>query len=290
MNAVILASGNLGLNCLKKLHASIDIQCVLTDSKSAAIIEWCQNEMIPAFKGNPRTGMASQFLQQFEIEILFSINYLFLISKDILDNVKKYSFNIHGSLLPKYRGRTPHVWSIINNESETGLTVHLIDEGCDTGDIVLQKKVLITKDTSGYEVLQQFEKLYPEAINETLRMAVGENIVAIKQDHTKATFFGKRTPEDGIINWNWQKERIHNWVRAQAKPYPGAFTFYKNEKMVIHKIGMTGIGYHFEEPNGKILCMEFGKPVIKTPNGAISLLDFELNSNTEFVEGEILHA
>lgn len=290
MKAAILASGQLGLNCLKGLPVYVEVICVLADSKSTGIIEWCENKQVPLFKGNPRTGKAGEFLKQYEIDILFSINYLFVIQKDILDCVKKYAFNIHGSLLPKYRGRTPHVWSIINNETKTGLTVHLIDEGCDSGDIIFQKELNIAKEMTGYDVLQQFEQLYPDAIQETLKRAAEGKIFPLKQDHTKATYFGKRTPDDGAINWEWQKERIYNWVRAQARPYPGAFTFYGNEKMNIHKIAMTEIGFHYEDPNGKILSIEEGKPVVKTSNGAITIMDYELNSTTELLKGEILHA
>jgi methionyl-tRNA formyltransferase len=290
MNIAVLASGGLGLSCLQKLPASVNVICILTDSKSEGIIEHAQKNNIPLFRGNPRTGKAVKFLRAFEVDVILSINYLFVIGKELIDCASKYAFNIHGSLLPKYRGRTPHVWSIINNEPKTGLTIHLIDEGCDTGDVVLQKTFDITSDMTGTDVLKRFEELYPSAINEALEAAAAGRIQSQPQDHTKATYFGKRTPEDGLINWHWQKERICNWVRAQARPYPGAFSFYKGNKITIHKIEMNDYGFHYEEEDGKILDVVNGKPIIKTPNGAISLVDFELNSPEELTKGEILHA
>ncbi len=290
MNIAVLASGGLGLSCLQKLPPDVNVICVLTDSKSQGIIEHAQRNDIPLFRGNPRTGKAVEFLKAFEVEVILSVNYLFVIGKELIDCAGKYAFNIHGSLLPKYRGRTPHVWSIINNEPKTGLTIHLIDEGCDTGDIVLQKAFDITNDMTGADVLKRFEELYPSAINDVLATAAAGKIQSQTQDPAKATYFGKRTPEDGLINWHWQKERIYNWVRAQARPYPGAFSFYKASKIIIHKIEMNDSGFHYEEEDGKILDLVDGKPVIKTPNGAISLVDFELNSLEEFIKGEILHA
>jgi methionyl-tRNA formyltransferase len=104
-----------------------------------------------------------------------------------------------------------------------------------------------------------------------------------KQDHEKATFFGKRTPEDGRIDWNWQKERIYNWVRAQAYPYPGAFSYINNQKITIDKIQYSDLGFNNEMPNGLILQT---KPniLVKTPNGVIKLLNIREQENMKFSE------
>jgi len=89
------------------------------------------------------------------------------------------------------------------------------------------------------------------------------------QDESKATYFGKRTPDDGEINWYWQKERIRNWVRAQALPYPGAFTWVGQEKMIIDEIAFDDTGFHSDIPNGTVLSLS---PVrVKTPNGVIRI-------------------
>ena len=100
-------------------------------------------------------------------------------------------------------------------------------------------------------------------------------------------FYGKRTPDDGLIYWNWQKERINNWVRALSFPYPGAFTFYKDEKIIIDKISYSTVGFNNSIPNGTILLVE-PKPVIKTSNGAIVLEIIRNNNKIEFVENKIL--
>lgn len=290
MKVGILASGNLGLSCIARFPKEAQIECVITDSNSTGIIEWSNQNQIPLFKGNPRNGRAAQYIADHEIDILFSINYLFVIENDLIRWPKKYAFNIHGSLLPKYRGRTPHVWAIINNETTTGLTVHLVDEQCDSGKIVLQKEIEIKKNMTGYDVLKEFEELYPLAIQETVDLVKNGSLVATEQDHSKATYFGKRTPADGSINWNWHRERIYNWVRAQAKPYPGAFTHLNNQRMLVHKIEFDDHGFHEDEPNGKILGFKDGLPIVKTANGAVCILDYQLETNVKFEKGERLHA
>lgn len=145
---------------------------------------------------------------------------------------------------------------------------------CDDGDIVSQKVLPISDDETGAQVLERFNALYPSFVFEVIASIENGCIQRKKQDVSKATYFSKRTPEDGLINWEWQKERIKNWVRAQAYPYPGAFTFYCKNKIVINKVSYTDHGFMDTVANGTILSMIDGKPVVKTPNGALLIEDF----------------
>jgi methionyl-tRNA formyltransferase len=282
----ILASGNLGYHCLERLK--INISFVLTDSNSDSIIKLAIDKNIPLFQGNPRNGALKDFLHEKPVDVIFSINYLFLVEDDIINHAKKYCINFHGSLLPKYRGRTPHVWAIINNESVTGITAHFITKECDEGDIVYQKPIYIEQSDTGGGILRKYYLEYPAAIDEVINKIEAGTISSSQQDSTKATFFPKRTPNDGEINWSWQKERIYNWVRAQCKPYPGAFTFYKDYKIVIHRIEYDDFGYHDKVPNGTILNHD-QDVIIKTPNGAVRLKDFEIEQNIYIEKGETFH-
>jgi methionyl-tRNA formyltransferase len=184
--------------------------------------------------------------------------------------------------LPKYRGRTPHVWAIINGEKETGITAHMMEEGCDTGDIVLQEKLNILEDFTGADILNEFKRIYPEMILELIRQIENKELKPVEQDNSRATYFGKRSPEDGQINWNWQKERIYNWVRAQAHPYPGAFTLLNNQKIIIDKISYSDYGFDNEMPNGLIVKNE-PTILVKTPNGAVELTQVR-NSETYLIK------
>ena len=270
MKLGILSSGNLGKDTLEKIILNFNVVFVLTDSNSQGILSLCEENKIPYYKGNPRNGVGYDFIKKIEVDIIASINYLFLIEKDIIQHSKQLTFNIHGSLLPKYRGRTPHVWSIINNEKETGITAHVIDEGCDTGDIISQIKIPINEIETGAEILNKFKLEYYNLILGVFKKLNSGKLELIKQDEQLATYFGKRTPEDGRINWNWQKGRITNWVRAQAYPYPGAFSYLNNQKLIIDKVEDCSYGFRFDTENGTVLALT-PNIVIKTTNGALEI-------------------
>jgi methionyl-tRNA formyltransferase len=270
MNLGVLVGGNLGLTVLKHLFQSQNIKFVLTDKKSFLIIEFCKTNDIEIFIGNPRTQSASIFFLNFKIEVLISINYLFLIERDLIELPSKIAFNIHGSLLPKYRGRTPHVWAIINNENQTGITAHLIDENCDTGDIIEQLVVKIEKNDTGNDLLLKYTKLYSPLVDKVLENISNNKLTLTPQKDELATYFEKRTPEDGKINWNWKKERIINWVRAQAYPYPGAFSYIKDQKIVIDEVVEFKLKVSSETKTGIILAVS-PKIIVNTSNGALEL-------------------
>lgn len=269
MSLGVLVSGNLGYAVLKHLFENYIVTFVMTDKKSSLIIDFCKTNQIAFFKGNPRNKRAFDFFSKQKIEVLLSVNYLFLIEKDLIQLPIKIAFNIHGSLLPKFRGRTPHVWAIINNEKQTGISAHLIDEGCDTGHIIDQVLVKISESDTGNDLLKKYNKLYIPLIDNILLGILNNILTFTPQNNKLATFFGKRTPQDGKINWGWHKERIRNWVRAQAYPYPGAFTFYNKEKVIIDEIEFIDFGYNQEVNNGTILSAF--PPIIKTPNGSVLL-------------------
>lgn len=269
MKIALLVSSGLGLKVFDFLKNKVKISAILTDRNSEGIILQAEKKGIACFVGNPRRGKAQNFIEDKEVDLLLSINYLFLIEKDLIVWPKLGAVNFHGSLLPKYRGRTPHVWAIINNEHKTGITSHFISEGCDEGDIILQEEVGIEENDTGAMVLDKFNLLYPILVMKVIELFQKGKVKALKQDEKLATFFGKRTPEDGAINWNWQKERIRNWIRAQAHPYPGAFTLMNGDKIIIDEIAFDNYGFRDGYPNGLILTVN---PVrVKTPNGVVRL-------------------
>src|SRR5690606_10371774 len=116
MNIGILCSGSLGFALLQRIVDTQKVVCVFTDKASVKIIDYCNTRRLPMFIGNPRGNAGSDFIKSFCIDVLVSVNYLFLIERSVYLHASKLAFNVHGSLLPKYRGRTPHVWAIINNE------------------------------------------------------------------------------------------------------------------------------------------------------------------------------
>lgn len=278
-------SGALGLSTLLATESSFVPAFIATDQNSLGVADYAVKKGIRLFKGNPRDARLADFLKNETFDLFLSVNYLFILENDII-KLAKHAINLHGSLLPKYRGRTPHIWAIINNENKTGITAHIIKDVCDAGDVVLQREVKIETNDTGADILKKFQIVYPEIIKEILNRAKAEKLFGISQNELLATYFGKRKPEDGLIDWNWQKERIRNWVRAQAAPYPGSFTYYDNDKLIIDELSWSDFGYNQNQPNGLILKV-FPKVLVKTPNGVVQLESYRFDQ-TQLVEGKIL--
>lgn len=285
----LLVSGGLGQKILEHLYNSDHkVSVVLTDKKSKGIRTFCAAHNILCFAGNPRGQKTELILSNLSCDILLSVNYLFIIEKDLINFPSKYAINIHGSLLPKYRGRTPHVWAIINGEKEAGITAHLIDEEVDNGAILKQFVVPIHAEDTGGNIVEKYTDLYPKMVDQILEDVSKDEVELVNQDSDKASYFGKRTPSSGLINWGWSRERIRNWVRAQANPYPGAFTFLGEEKITIHKMVSSDFGFHCDDPNGKILNVDEGIIVVKTPNGAVQISELEYKPSIKISKGDIL--
>ena len=270
-NIIVFASGILGFKMLEYLDEIVKIDFISTDSKSDGIITFAKQSGIEIFIGKPNNEELYLKLKNKKSNILLSINYIFLLDKNIF-RLFEYPINLHGSLLPKYRGRAPHIWAIINNEIETGITAHFIEEGCDEGDILFQKTIKIENHYTGADLLNIFQLEYPKIILKVLIMIRDNQIIRLPQDNSIATYYSKRLPQDGLLNWNWQLDRIQNWIRALSHPYPGAFTFYNNEKIIIDEIKFSNLGFDSSIENGTIISINTLKnPIVKIQNSALEI-------------------
>lgn len=280
LTVCLLASGSLGFTLLEYLShkGGVTLHSVFTDKKSDGIISFCKENNLPCFAGNPRGGATTEFRNSLKNrpDIILSINYLFLIEDDLISYPKKYAVNVHGSLLPKYRGRTPHVWAIINGEKQTGITAHLITRECDRGGIIAQKVIPISDDDTGGSLLEKYKENYPLLIDDVIARIQSGNLEVTEQDESKATYFPKRTPDDGEIDWHWQRERIYNWVRSMAPPeYPGAFFYDCGKKITVQRAEFSDAGFPQGCENGEILCRKENEYIVKVQNGCISLVEFD---------------
>ena len=163
------------------------------------------------------------------------VGWYWIIKPNILNKVRRGILGIHASQLPKYRGSAPLVWQIINGEKESGITLFYFDKGMDTGDIVGQKRFKIKENDTIMDVLSKATRLSVELIDTYLPLIINDTHKRNKQDHRKASFCSGRKPEDGYINWHLSNREIHNFIRAQAFPYPGAFSYHKDKKIFILK-------------------------------------------------------
>jgi methionyl-tRNA formyltransferase len=165
--------------------------------------------------------------------ILYSFFYRNLLPAELLDIAPLGSFNLHTSLLPKYRGRSPVNWMIINGEREAGVTLHHMTARADAGDIVAQRVVEIAEDDTALTLYRKLVPLAASIIREYHPLIVAGLAPRRVQDLSAGSYFGRRRPEDGRIDWNWPARRIFNLVRGVTHPYPGAFCFIGGRKLTV---------------------------------------------------------
>ncbi|MDX6683098.1 MAG: methionyl-tRNA formyltransferase [Solirubrobacteraceae bacterium] len=182
-------------------------------------------------------------IRQSRADIIVAVNWRTWIAPAIFSIPRYGTLNTHDSLLPRYAGFAPITWALINGEERVGVTVHEMDSELDTGDIVLQRSVEVEPhDTSAslvHKTLDLFGPLTIDAL-ELIESGTGERLV---QDRSRSSFFHKRTEEENRIDWSWSARDIVNLVRAQADPYPNAFTFRGDERIGVLEASVSGRVY-----------------------------------------------
>jgi methionyl-tRNA formyltransferase len=165
--------------------------------------------------------------------VIYSFFYRNLLPSELLALAPRGAYNLHGSLLPKYRGRAPVNWMLANGEREAGATLHHMVSRADAGDIVAHRAVEITDDDTALTLYRKIVPLGAALIREYHPPIVEGTAPRRAQDVSQGSYFGRRGPEDGRIDWRWPARRIFNLVRALTHPYPGAFGFIKGRKVYI---------------------------------------------------------
>lgn len=162
-----------------------------------------------------------------------AIGWYHIIPNVFLENTPRGIAGIHGSLLPKYRGNAPLVWAMINGEQTTGVSLFYFEKEVDTGDIIAQKKIDIDKRDTIAELLVKVKIASLAMLDENYHLIEQDQVIPQPQNHNEATEFPARSPEDGEIDWSWEPKRIQDFIRAQARPYPGAYTMFGTKKVII---------------------------------------------------------
>jgi methionyl-tRNA formyltransferase len=170
-------------------------------------------------------------------DFIFSLYYRQMLKPALLALPRRGALNMHGSLLPRYRGRVPVNWAVLRGERETGATLHHMVEKPDAGAIVAQQTVPILPDDTALEVFGKVTVAAEIALDRVLPDLLAGRAPAVAQDLSQGSYFGGRRPEDGRIDWSRSAREIHNLVRAVAPPYPGAFTDLQGRRVrVLHTL------------------------------------------------------
>jgi methionyl-tRNA formyltransferase len=207
-------------------------------------------------------------------DFYFSFYYREMLKAPLLEIPKQGAFNMHGSLLPKYRGRVPVNWAIIRGETETGATLHYMTEKPDNGDIVAQQAVPILPNDTAFDVFQKVTVAAEIALNGVMPALLAGTAPRVKQDLSQGAYFGGRKPEDGVIDWSQSAQQIHDLVRAVAPPYPGATTTLMGKPMRILQTLVTGCTVSGEKP---AFYVKEGKAWAICGSGVLRVVRFELD-------------
>lgn len=212
-------------------------------------------------------------------DLILVIGWTRLLGAGILAIPPLGAIGFHASLLPRYRGRAPVNWAIINGETETGNTMFFLDGGVDTGDIIAQRRIVISAEDTCATL---YEKVAAEAIGmlrENLPLLKRGAAPRLSQDHAKATVMPARRPEDGLIDWSKNPAALHNWIRALTHPYPGAFTYLGSRPLFVWKgePARTGSG-----APGEILHAAPGEGIVVAAGaGAIRIERAQMKDDAE---------
>jgi methionyl-tRNA formyltransferase len=231
--AVVFAYHNVGVRCLRVLLArGVEVPLVVTHDDGSAETIWFGSVAATATEcgiptAAPRDANATDFVRRVSSlapDFVFSFYYRAMLKPPLLQIPSRGALNMHGSLLPRYRGRAPVNWAVLFGERETGATLHYMTEKPDAGDIVAQTAVPILPDDTAREVLDKVTVAAEMTLDRVLPALLAGTAPRIAQDLAQGSYYGGRTPEDGAIDWSRDATTIHNLVRAVAPPYPGAFT------------------------------------------------------------------
>jgi UDP-4-amino-4-deoxy-L-arabinose formyltransferase/UDP-glucuronic acid dehydrogenase (UDP-4-keto-hexauronic acid decarboxylating) len=234
MKAIVLAYHNIGCIGIEALlRNGFEVAAVFTHKDDPgeniwfdSVAELAASRNIPVFAPEDiNHPLWISKIREIGPDILFSFYYRNMVGPSVLDIPHAGCLNLHGSLLPKYRGRCPVNWALINGEKETGVTLHYMTPRPDDGDIVCRKKVGISDDDTAKSLYTKMANAASGMLDEILPRIKDGTAPREPQDHSRASYFGGRRPEDGEIDWNKTASDVRNLVRAVTRPYPGAFSY-----------------------------------------------------------------
>jgi len=243
-NCIFIGGKQIGVNCLRQLlrreivpglvigNADDDSE----DTWHESLVKEAEEKELRVVKNKKvKDSEVISKIKEINPEIIFCIGGTQLIPKEVLMTPKLGCLNIHPALLPKYRGRYSTVHAIFNGEKYTGVTAHWMDEGIDSGPIIMQEKIEIEEDDTAKTLYDKFtsvgERLFVEIAEKWIN---GEKITSVPQDEKEATFYKKELPNNGEIDWSWNGEKIKNFIRAMTfEPFPPASFKIGDKEMVI---------------------------------------------------------
>jgi methionyl-tRNA formyltransferase len=237
-----------------------------------------------------RRPEAVDFLRRLVVDAMVVVGYGQIIPQSVIDLAPLGIINVHGSLLPLYRGAGPVQWAILNGETLTGVTTMRIDAGLDTGDMLLKAETKIAPDENAVELGQRLATMGADLLVETLAGLAEGRIVPQKQDHAQATYAPMLKKEDGRIDWSRSAQAIHNQVRG-LQPWPGASTVFRGRTLHIWKSRLAGGNLPQAAVPGTLVSVK--PPVVTCGEGDLELVEVQIEGRkripaADFANGQRL--
>ncbi len=244
-------------------------------------------DFLPLAKINSSSSL--QTLEKYEADIFVSMSFDQIFKKEALLLPNLGTINCHAGALPFYRGRNVLNWVLINDESSFGVTVHYVDEGIDTGDIILQHLEPICEDDDYPSLLKKASFICSNLLYESLNDILNNRAKRIKQNHIDpvGSYFRKRVVGDENIDWNWNSRKIFNFVRSICSPGPCARAFVKNNEILINKVKISeSLEGNYKE--GEIINTN-NDLYVKTVDGFLKLESYKSNNNFVLAGGDFFN-
>jgi len=282
LKTIVLAYHNMGIAGLNALfEQGFDIAAVLTHEDDpgencwfGSVKDWARQHDIPCYTPeNVNTREWVDKISRWQPDILFSFYYRKMIRPEILEIPKLAALNLHGSLLPAYRGRCPVNWVLVNGEEKTGVTLHFMVEKPDAGDIIGQQEVKIDFEDTARTLYDKLCAAAGQLLNDLLPVIKTGQIPRTEQNLAAGSYYGGRRPEDGRIDWTKSALEIYNLIRAVTDPYPGAFSLQENDEKIMIWRGLPAASSSGDRPGDVKICGD--DVLVKAGDGAIRLLDVE---------------
>ena len=238
---VLCAYHNVGYRCMEELlKQGAKIALVFTHEDSPteeiwfrSVRELATEHEIPYVTSDINLPENVAKVREIAPEFILSFYYRNMIRNEVLDLPRRGALNLHGSYLPKYRGRVPVNWAVINGETETGATLHYMVEKPDAGDIVDREKVSISFTDTAFDVFNKVTDAAVTVISRSWPRLSNSTAPRIPMDLKGGSYFGGRKPADGKIDWRKPAVQIYNLIRGVTHPYPGAFSWMNGRKVTI---------------------------------------------------------
>lgn len=248
----------------------------------ASVSNYCNSVGLDFYNPDSLTDAFLETIKKYNPDLFLSVYYRNIFHNNFIEVPPMGVINFHPSLLPKYRGPAPTMWALLNDEKEVGMTMHYIDTGIDTGDIIDQSIVEIPPDISGFDLNNLVMNQGSILLERSLAKILSGTNKRESQDHTKASYYGSFRGSIRNIDWSTTSQHIYNQVRALTRPYAGAKSKIDDQEVIIWSVLPVTLSRNLNGPGKIVDILKNGDIIVSTVDGYIKVTDFEFTENPDF--------